>query len=94
MFEPVQRRLPGQDRIVRPPRLKLSRNKAENGIVAQLIMIVQVLIAERNAMDALGDERLDAMLNPILPSAIGEAGDWRTLSGTFRPNRVAEVIRT
>ena len=42
--------------------------------MAQLIVIVQILIAKRNAMDALREQRFDAMLDPVLPPAICEAG--------------------
>ena len=47
--------------------------------MAQVIVVVQVLIAKRNAMDALREQCFDAMLDPVLPPAICEAG--RRLAG-------------
>ena len=45
--------------------------------MAQFIVIVQILIAKRNAMNALADKRLDAVLDPVLSAAVPEAGRLR-----------------
>jgi hypothetical protein len=74
VLKPVQRRFAGKHRAGRATRFKLFRELAQHGIMAHLIMIVQILVAKRNAVDALGKERLDAMLDPVLPAAIGETG--------------------
>ena len=74
MLKPVQRGLSRQDSAIGAARFRLARNKAEHGIVAQLIVIVQVFIAKRKAVDTLGEERLDAVLDPVLPAAICKAG--------------------
>jgi len=42
--------------------------------MAQFIVIVQILITERNAMDALSEQRFDAVLDPVLPAPVREAG--------------------
>jgi hypothetical protein len=42
--------------------------------VAQLIMIVQILVAKRDAMNALCNQRLHPVLDAVLPAAIFEAG--------------------
>ena len=60
VLKAVQRGLPRQHSAIGAARFRLARDKAEHGIVAQFVVIVQILIAKRNAMDALGDERLDA----------------------------------
>ena len=42
--------------------------------MAQLVVVVQILVAKGDAMDALGNQRLDAVLDPVLSAAICEAG--------------------
>ena len=74
MFEPLERRLAGQRRTASSACLKLARQQAENGIVAQLIVIVQVLVAKGYAMDTLRNKRFNLMLDPLLSAAILEAG--------------------
>ena len=74
VLKAVQRGLPRQHSAIGAARFRLARDKTEHGIVAQFVVIVQIWIAKRNAMDALGDERLDPVLDPILPAAVGEAG--------------------
>jgi hypothetical protein len=74
VLKAVQRGLPRQHYAIGAARFRLSRDKAKHGIMAQLIVIVQILIAKRDAMNALGDERLDAVFDPILPAAICETG--------------------
>ena len=74
MFEPVQRRLARQRRAAGSLRFQLSRHKPQHRIVAQLIVIVNILVAQRNAMNALGEQRLDRVLDAVLPAAIFETG--------------------
>jgi hypothetical protein len=76
MFEPVQRRLSRQHSAVLPVRRSLARDKAEYGIVAQFIVVVQILVAKR---DAIGEQRFDRVLDAVLSAAILEAG--RHLAG-------------
>lgn len=42
--------------------------------MAQRVMIVQVLVPKSDALEALSDERLDAVFDPVLSAAICEAG--------------------
>ncbi len=74
VLEPVQRGFPGQDRAIGAAGFELARDKAKHRIVTQLIVIVEVLIAERNAMDTLGNQRFGRMLDPVLRPAILETG--------------------
>ncbi len=67
VFEPVQRRLASQRRAVGSLRFQLSRHKPQHRIVAQIIVIVKILVAKRNAMNALGEQRLDRVLDAVLP---------------------------
>ena len=70
MLQPVQRRLPGQ------PAAGLVEHGRERRIVAQLIVIDQVLVAEREAEDALaqqiGDGVGDAVGEPQIAEALGQ----------------------
>ncbi len=47
--------------------------------MAQFVVVVQILVTQRNAMNTLGKERFQAVLDPILIAAVGEAG--RNLPG-------------
>ncbi len=70
MLQPVQRRLPGQ------PAAGLVEHGREHRIVAQLIVIDQVLVAEREGEDALaqqiGDGVGDAMGEPQIAEALSQ----------------------
>jgi hypothetical protein len=74
LLKPVQGGLPRQHSAIGALCFHLARNQAKNGIVAQFIVIVQVLVSKRNAMNALAEERLDAVLDPVLPAPVCEAG--------------------
>ena len=93
MLEPVQRGLPRQHSAIGAARFELARDKAEHGIVAQLIVIVQILIAKRNAMDALGDQRFDRVLDPVLPAAVLEAGRHLPRQARYRDPPRATTAR-
>ena len=56
-FQPVQRRFAGHCRAVRAPRLKLPRQHRHQWIVAQRLMVVEVLVAERDGEYPLSDQR-------------------------------------
>jgi hypothetical protein len=42
--------------------------------VAQLIVVVQILVTQRNAEDALANQRADLMLDQLRAAVVGEAG--------------------
>lgn len=58
-LQPVQRRLAGHRRTVVAPDRKLARQHRHQRIVPQLVMVVEVFIAERDAEDPLADQRVD-----------------------------------
>ena len=62
-FQPVQRRLAGQRRAVRPLRRKLAGQHRQHRIVAQFIMVVEVLIAQRDADHPLHHQVSDLVLH-------------------------------
>ena len=74
VLKPVQRGLSRQHSATGAARFPLARDKAQHRIMAQLIMIVEVFIAKRDAMNALGEQRFDRVLDADLPAAICEAG--------------------
>ena len=74
LLEPVQRRLAGQRRAVLAARLELADQCRHHRIMAQKVMIVEVLVAERQAEHALADQRLQAVLDQLGRARIAEAG--------------------
>jgi hypothetical protein len=78
VLQPIERALAGQRLAVRPQhRVQLARQHRECRILAQLIVIVEVLIAQRQAEDALSDQGRDLMLDVAsltpIDEAVGEA---------------------
>ena len=65
-FQPVERRLAGHRRAILAPRLKLAGQHRHHRIVAQFVVIVEVLIAKRNPEYPLADQRHHLMLDQIL----------------------------
>ena len=59
-LQPVERRFAGDRRTILPPRLELARQHRHHRIVAQLVVVVEILVAERNA-DARKTTRRPAM---------------------------------
>jgi len=68
-FEPVQRRFACRRRAILAPGFELARQDRHQRIVTKLVVIVEVLVAERDAEHALTDERGDRVFNePWIPS--------------------------
>ena len=65
-FEPVERRLAGHRRAVLARRLQLAGQNRHDRIVAQFVMVVEVLVAERDPEYPLADQRRYPMLDRIL----------------------------
>jgi len=74
VFEPVQRALAGQRRAVAAPGRKLAGEHRQHRIVAEVIVIEHVLMPERDAEDALADQRGNLALDTLRHSAIAKAG--------------------
>ena len=78
VLQTIERALASQRLAVGPQhRAQLARQHRERRVLAQLIVIVEVLVAERQTEDALSDQRVNLMLNiaGIAPidEAVGEA---------------------
>jgi hypothetical protein len=74
VLQPVQRRLAGERRAVRSPRRELAGERRRDRIVAQLVVVDQVLVAQRQAEHPLPDQRRDAVLDQRRRPRIAEAG--------------------
>ena len=64
-LQPVERRLAGHRRAVLAPRLELARQHRHHRIVAQLVVVVEVLVAERDPEHPLADQRRHLMLDQL-----------------------------
>ena len=71
-LQPVECRLTGQRRTILATRRQLPRQYRQRRVVAQLVVIDQILIAQRNPKDALPDQRFDLVLDQLRRAAIGE----------------------
>jgi hypothetical protein len=73
MLEPVERALAGERGAVLAPRLELAGEGRQHRVVAQLVMVDQILVPERDAADALHEHGLDGVLHQLRRPAVGEA---------------------
>ena len=69
-----QRRLAGQRCAFLSPRGQLAHHRADHGIVPQVVVIDEVLVAKRDAEYALADHRARGVLDQTLVAPIAEAG--------------------
>ena len=74
VLEPVERALARQRRQPRALRLEPAEHGAEHRVAAQVVMVDQVLVAERDAEHALADQRRQLVRDPAGIAAVGEAG--------------------
>ncbi len=93
MLEPVQRALAGQRRAVGAVRLELADQGRQHRIVAQLVVVDEVLVAQREAADALHQQGLDGVLDELLTAPVGEA-PRQPLDQADRPVRGPQQQRT
>ena len=74
MLQPVERALAGERRQARPFGLEPAEHGAEHRVAAQLVMIDQILVAERDPEHPLADQRRHLMHHPLRRAAVREAG--------------------
>ena len=74
MLEPVQGRFSGQGRAIGAAGHELATEHGQNRIVPQLVVVDQVLIAKRDAEDALADQGRKGVLDLVRITSILEAG--------------------
>ena len=73
VLEPVQRALAGERRALLAPGGELAGQRRQHRVVAQLVVIDQILIAERDAEHPLRNHSLDRVLDLRLDPAVVEA---------------------
>ena len=73
VLEPVQGALAGERCAALAPGRELAGERRQHRIVAQLVVVDQVFVAERDAEDALCHHRRNTVLDLRLDPAIGEA---------------------
>ena len=74
MLEPVERRLAGQGGAIRPACGELAGDRGQRRVVPQLIVVDQILVAERQGKHALADQSGHAVLHLVRRAMIGKAG--------------------
>ena len=72
-LQPVQRRLAGDRRAILAARFELPGQHRHHRIVAQFVVIVEILIAERDPEHPLADQRHHLMLDQFLTSLVMKA---------------------
>jgi len=72
-LKPVQRALARHRRAIRAPRRELAGQHRHRGVMAQMLMVVEVLVSERDSEHALADERRHVVLDQVRPARIHEA---------------------
>jgi len=84
VFHPVELALAGEWRAVRQRRLELVGEQREHRLMAQLLLVVHVLVAQRDADGPLPDQGWQRMQHLVLLAAIHKARSNRL----DQPNRL------
>jgi hypothetical protein len=83
-FQSVERRLAGQRRTIRAPRFELAAEHRHDRVVAQLVVVDQVFVAQRNPEHSLTHQArhrvLDQIGHPVIGETAGKALDQPQLS--------------
>ena len=66
--------------------LSIDRHEVLKSKGSSRVIVVQVLVAERNAMNALGYERFQGVLDLLLVAPVRETGRDRSAATTARPH--------
>jgi len=72
-LQPIERRFARQRRTVLAPGGELAGQHRQDRVVPQLVVVVEILVAERQPEDPLADQRLDRMLDRLRYPRIAEA---------------------
>ena len=72
-LQPVQRRLAGNRRAILAPRLELARQHRHHRIMAQFVVVIEILVAERDPEHPLPDQGRDLVLDPFRTPLVVEA---------------------
>ena len=78
-LQPVECRLAGQRRAIRPLGFELAAQHRHHRVVAQLVVVDQILVAQRNPNHPLPDQAryrvLDQLRRAVVPEAVGKPRD-------------------
>jgi hypothetical protein len=85
-FQPVQGALAGHRRAVLAPRLQLTGQYGHHRVVAQRVVVVQILIAHSQGEHPLAHQGGDLVLNPLRLAGVPEA-TRQPVDQTDRPIR-------
>jgi hypothetical protein len=72
-LQPVQRRFARNRRTFLPPRFELACQHRHHRIVAQLVVVVEILVAERDSKHPLPHQRHQLVLDPLRTPHVVEA---------------------
>jgi hypothetical protein len=64
-LQPVERRFAGDRCAILAPRFKLARQHCHQRIVAQFVVVVDILITERDPEHPLADQRRNSVLDQV-----------------------------
>ena len=92
VLEPVQGALAGERRAVFAPRLELADQSRQHWVMAQLVVVDEILVPQRDPADALHQHGVDGVLHELRRAAIGEASR-QAPHQPERPIRSAEQQR-
>ena len=93
-LQPVERRLAGHRRAILASRLELARQHRHQRIVAQFVVVVQILIAKRDPEHPLTDQRHDLVLDQFRSTARRESTRQTDPSSRWRdPSRPTAALR-
>jgi len=73
-FQAVERALASQRRAIAPAGFELAGKHRHHRVVAQFVMLDQILVTQRDADDPLHHQRLYAVLDELAVAAVLEAG--------------------
>src|SRR3712207_4734087 len=93
VLEAVQGAPAGERRAARAPRLQLAGEDGQRRVVAQVVMVDEVLVAEGDAEHALADQGGDLVLYALRRPRIREAGGEAPQPGRWRDRRPRAAAR-
>ena len=73
VLQPVQRALAGEGRAAGTPGLQLTRQEGQHRVMAQLVVVDQILMAEGDAEHPLADQGRHRVLDPLRRPRVLEA---------------------
>jgi hypothetical protein len=73
-LKPVQRRLARHGSAILSPGFELAGEDRHHRVMAELIVVVEVLVAERQSEHPLADQRLDLVLDQLRAAKVMETG--------------------